>query len=315
MVPLRQLSYLVAVADNGSISAAAKRLGISQPAISAAIQKIEADFELNLFIRERPHRLTLTPVGRQFASRARRLLESAQEFETEARKIRQNPRGTIEVGCFLPTAPFIIPIILEGLRERDLDINVQVHEADLDELNNMLANGSIEVALTYDMYPSPAVDFEPLITAPPYALLSKGDPLARQASVSLAQLAEREMVGFNLPITQQFFLSLFAQANLKPKIKHQAKSFEMVRSLVGAGEGFAVLIMRPVNERSCGGNDLAYVPLSDPVAPPHYGLAFTMRSVPTRLVEKFADVCRELLMIENRAEQFFVQPPEVDQMA
>ena len=219
------------------------------------------------------------------------------------------------MGCFLPTAPFIIPIILQGLRERELDINVQVHEADLDELNQMLASGSIEVALTYDMYPSPAVDFEPLITAPPYALLSKSDPLARQKSVSLAELAEREMVGFNLPITQQFFLSLFTQANLKPKIKHQAKSFEMVRSLVGAGEGFALLIMRPVNERSCGGNDLAYVPLSDPVAPPRYGLAFTMRSVPTRVVEKFANVCRELLMIENRAAQFYVHPPGAERVA
>lgn len=309
MVPLRQLSYLVAVADSGSISAAAKRLSISQPAISAAIQKIEDEFGLNLFIRERPHKITLTPVGRRFASRARRLLESAQDFETEARNIRQSPRGAIEVGCFLPTAPFMVPIILGALKERGMDIDLQVHEADLDELNHMLANGSIEVALTYDMYPSPSVHFEPLITAPPYALLSASDPLASQQSVSLAQLASRNMIGFDLPITQQFFLSLFTQANVRPIIKHQAKSYEMIRSLVGAGEGFALLIMRPVNERSCDGNGLAYVPLSDPIAPPHFGLAFTMRYMPTKLVETFADVCRDVLMKENRAAKYYVQPP------
>ena len=309
MVPLRQLSYLVAVADNGSVSAAAAKLAISQPAISAAIQKVEAEFGLRLFTRERPHKIALTPVGRRFVTRARRLLESAQEFDTEVRNIRNRPQGTIEVGCFLPTAPFIIPIILAGLRERGLDVRVQVHEADLDELNHMLANGSIEVALTYDMYPSPSVEFEPLITAPPYVLLPHDDPLANQSSIALADLVDRDMIGFNLPITQQFFLSLFTQANVRPRIKHQAKSYEMVRSLVGAGEGFAMLIMRPIHDSSTDGNKLVCLPISDPIAAPHYGLAFTMQYMQTRLVERFADVCRDLLMKEGRAARYYVYPP------
>ncbi|MGI9499775.1 MAG: LysR family transcriptional regulator [Geminicoccaceae bacterium] len=309
MVPFRQLTYLVAVADSGSISAAAERLGISQPALSAAIQKIESDFNLDLFIRERPHRLMLSPVGRRFVAQTRRLLESAEEFNIEARNLGQTLDGTIEVGCFIPTAPFIIPIILEGLRARGLNISLQVHEADLDELNNLLGNGSIEVALTYDMYPSPSIDFEPLIEAPPYALLPKDDPLAERASVSLVELATRDMVVLNLPITQQFFLSLFSQANLRPRIKHQAKTYEMVRSLVGAGEGYAILIMRPVNERAYDGRELAYLPLRDPIPPSHYGLAFKARSMPTKLVEAFASTCRDLLKVEKQAEKYYVRPP------
>lgn len=309
MVPLRQLTYLVAVADSGSISAAAERLGISQPALSAAIQKIEADFDLNLFIRERPHRLTLSPVGRRFVARTRQLLESAEEFDVEARNLGQTLKGMIEVGCFIPTAPFIIPIILEGLRVRGLDISLQVHEADIDELNNLLASGSIEVALTYDMSPSPSIDFEPLIEAPPYVLLPKSDPLARQGAISLHDLADRDMIALNLPVTQQFFLSLFSQANLRPNVKHHAKTYEMVRSLVGAGEGYAILIMRPVNERSYDGRELAYLPLRDPIPPPHYGLAFKSHAMPTKLVEAFAGVCRDLLNVEKQAEKYYVRPP------
>jgi DNA-binding transcriptional LysR family regulator len=118
------------------------------------------------------------------------------------------------------------------------------------------------------------------------------------------------MVALNLPITQQFFLSLFSQANLRPRVKHQAKSYELVRSLVAAGEGYAILIMRPVNERAYDGGELAYIPLADDVPPPQYGLAFTNRSVPTKLIETFANVCRETLKSQKLAEKYYVQTPK-----
>lgn len=310
MVPFRQLNYVVAVADYGSISAAAENLSISQPAVSAAIQKVEAEYELKIFIRERPHRVVLSPVGRRFVAQARRLLESAQEFDGDARNAGQTLSGTVEVGCFEPTSAFIIPMILRGLRERGLDISIQVHEADLDELNNMLTQGRVEMALTYNMYPSPGIEFETLIEAPPYVLISKDDPMARQPSISLAQLADMEMISLDLPITRQFFLSLFSQNDLSPRIKHQAKSYELVRSLVGAGEGYALLIMRPVNERTYDGSELAYVPLTDRVPIPQYGLASTSRAVPTKLVEAFADVCRDTLKSEGGADKYYVQRPK-----
>jgi len=309
LVPFRQLAYIVSVADYGSISAAAKNLAISQPAISAAIQKVEEEYQLKLFIRERPHNVVLSPVGRRFVARARRLLENAQDFDDDARNLRQTLKGNIEVGCFLPTAAFIVPIVLRGLRERNFDISVQIHEADLDEINSMLVQGRIDVALTYNMHPSPGIEFETLIEAPPYVLLPRDDPFAKERSVSLAQLADRDMVALNLPITQQFFLSLFSQANLKPRIRHQVKSYELVRSLVGAGEGYAILIMRPVNERAYDGSELVYLPLSDDVPTPQYGLAFTNRSVPTKLVEAFANVCRAALKSEEKAKNYFVQLP------
>ena len=308
MTPFRQLTYVVAVADHGSISAAAEFLSISQPAISAAIRKVETEYQLKLFNRDPPHKVVLSTDGRRFIAQARRFLESAEEFDNDARNLRQTPRGVIDVGCFIPTAAFIVPIILKGLRDRGLDISIQVHEADLDELNGMLAQGTIDVALTYNMYPSATIEFETLIDAPAYVLLSKDDPLAAESSVSLHQLAERDMVALNLPITQQFFLSLFSQENLRPRVKHQAKTYELVRSLVGAGEGYAILIMRPVNERAYDGSELAYVPLRGNIPTSQYGLAFTNRSYPTRLVEIFADVCRDLLKEKKQADKYYVRP-------
>ena len=156
------------------------------------------------------------------------------------------------------------------------------------------------------MSPSPGIEFETLIESSPYVLIPRDDPLAQMDSISLDQLVDRDMVSLSLPITQQFFLSLFAQHNLRPKIRHQTKSYELVRSLVGAGEGYAILIMRPVNVRAYDGSELAYVPLCGDIPKSHFGLAFTNQSVPTRLVEVFADVCRELLVTEKKADKYYV---------
>ena len=113
------------------------------------------------------------------------------------------------MGCFTPTAAFIIPTILQAVKNRNLDISLQVHEADLDELNTMLTQGSIDVALTYNMFPNPSIDFETLIEERPYVLVSKNDPLASRTSISLTELIDKEMVSLSLPITEQFFYLAF----------------------------------------------------------------------------------------------------------
>ena len=205
----------------------------------------------------------LTAVGRRFVDNAKQMLELADEFDQHARDLKETPTGGIEIGCFTPTAPFVIPIVLQRLKRDFPEITLKLHEGDIDEIYRLLNTGVIEVALTYDMYPSPTVDFEPLTEAYPYALLAADDPLAQASSVSLADLADRDMIAFDLPITQQYFHALFIQQNLRPKIRHQVKSYEMVRSLVGAGEGYSVLIMRPANERTYSGDRLAYLPHPD----------------------------------------------------
>lgn len=306
MTPFRQLKYAVAVADFGGVQAASEKIAISQPALTNAIQKIEQDYGMKIFLRDRPNKLKLTSVGRRFIANAKRLIENAEEFEDIARNLNKNLSGTIQLGCFTPTAAFIIPTILQAVKNRNLDISLQVHEADLDELNTMLTQGSIDVALTYNMFPNPSIDFETLIEERPYVLVSKNDPLASRTSISLTELIDKEMVSLSLPITEQFFLSCFSQLKLRPKVRHQTKSYELARSLVGAGEGYAIMIMRPVTERAYDGNGLAYIPISDDVPTAQYGLASSKRAIPTKLVETFSNVCRQTLLSERAAQQYFV---------
>ena len=170
----------------------------------------------------------------------------------------------------------------------------------------MLSQGSIDLALAYNMSPSPSVEFETLIEAEPYVLLSKDDPLASKQAVSLTDLVDRDMISLSLPITQQFFLSFFSKFNLRPKVRYQTKSYELARSLVAAGEGYAIFIMRPLFERAYDGKELVYLPLVENVPTAQYGIAMTSRAIPTRLIDTFTNVCRETLGENRAADQFFI---------
>ena len=77
---LRQLRYVVAAADTGHVTAAAKRLNVSQPSISSAIAELEAEIGVPLFIRHHARGVTLTPVGERVVNEARLLLKHAQDF-------------------------------------------------------------------------------------------------------------------------------------------------------------------------------------------------------------------------------------------
>lgn len=303
---LRQLKYAVAVSDNGSITGASKTLGISQPAISAAVRELEREFGLTLFTRTPSRTASLTPAGRRFVARARALLDDAQGFDDDVRGLGTELSGFLPVGCFRPTAPFIMPLVYRGMRAAHSDVTIQIHEADLADIARLLLEGTIDVALTYDMYMDGNLRFEPLVTVRPYVLLAKDDPLAEKQSIRLKDLTKKEMVTLDLPVTQDFFHGLFYGQGLKPNIGFRTKSYEMVRSLVGTGAYFAILIMKPVTECSYDGSALVCRQIADKVPTPHYGLAYARTVEPTRLVRAFGEICRQKLKEEDLARIFYV---------
>lgn len=303
---LRQLGYAVAVAKCGSITDAAKEVGVSQPAISAALKDLEAEFGISIFLRQPAHRISLTPAGQRFIRHTRRLLEYVDEFESEAQGLGHSLDGSIEVGCFLPTAPFIMPLVLCAMEEHYPGITVHFHEGNLGELNDGIKSGPIEVALMYDMHPDRQIKFETLIEAKPYVLLSSRDPLAKQESVTLKELQKREMILFDLPITQDYFQNIAAYGNKSPTIGYRTKSYEMLRSLVASRMGYAILIMTPHTDRAYDGNKLVNRPIRDSLPPARYGLAMAKDYAPRRTVQAFIDVCRKQLKDEDAAAGYFL---------
>ena len=110
---LKQLGYLVAVAQYGNISVAARHLFISHPALSTAIAQLESSLGVPLLIRHHARGVSVTPAGRKFLTRARSLLGHANELELLGRELGDSVRGQLIVGCFVTLAPFFLPRLLK----------------------------------------------------------------------------------------------------------------------------------------------------------------------------------------------------------
>ena len=291
---LRHLTYVLAAADRGSITEAASELGVSQPTVSAAIKSFEERFGYRLFVRNPARGLSVTPQGRVFVKQARHLLQVAHDFDRDAMGLGQDLAGEIQVGCYFITAPFIMPPILAALAAKYPSIGFNLREGDLVEVVDDLKNGVTDVALTYDTYADSGIEFEGLFQTPPHVLLSANDPLAEHEAVSLHDLVEKPMVLLNLPVSRELFLNFFRMHGLQPRIRFRPKSFEMVRSLVGAGFGFSFAFLRLKSEQSYQGNPLVRRRIIEKLPPSRICLAVPRHSRATRITDAFTEVCREI---------------------
>ena len=90
---LRQLEYLVAVGDAGTIATASQKINVSSPSISAAISQWEAEFGIQLFVRHHAQGLSLTPGGRRVYNAAKRILVDAAALNDLTAEVSETPRG------------------------------------------------------------------------------------------------------------------------------------------------------------------------------------------------------------------------------
>lgn len=294
-VNLKHLAYVVTAADLGSITRAGAALEVSPPAISAAIKGFEKRYGYRLFVRNPARGLALTSPGRSFIAQARRLLEAERGFDNRAQGIGQQLTGELHVGGYFITAPFLLGRVVRRLASRHPALKVTLHEGDLIQVVRDLKAGHTDVAVTYDIYLDGGVAFEPLFGTSPHVIISERDPLAAKSVLSLRDLVDKPMVLLDLPATQDYFLNYFHAHGLVPDVQYRLKSFEMVRTLVGAGSGFSFGFLPLPVTRSYQGNLLLRRPLEEPVRGPNVCLAFLEDMLPTRGQEAFMKAARAAL--------------------
>jgi DNA-binding transcriptional LysR family regulator len=293
---LKQISYFVATAETGSITQASERVHISQPSISSAITALEQDFGIQLFIRHHAQGLSLTAEGQRFLREAKGLLLQAEELQNAASVISTRVAGPLDIGCLSTLFPLAIPELLSVFKKRHEDARVNAVAGNQTELFEFLRAGRIALLLTYDMNIPPDFDFQPLAPLPPFAFVGTGHPFARRRSVALRELADDDFLLLDLPISRDYFLSLFHQAGVHPKIAGRYPYIDVIRSLVARGEGYGLANAQPKNLSTLDGRKLVYLTLEGRLKPLHYGIAMLkgLRRTPT--TEAFITLCQELLL-------------------
>jgi DNA-binding transcriptional LysR family regulator len=293
---LKQISYFVATAEAGSITLASDRVNISQPSISSAIAALEDGFGIQLFIRHHAQGLTLTAEGQRFLREAKTLLQQAEELQNAASVISVRVAGPLDIGCLSTLFPLAIPELLSVFKKRHGEVRVNAVAGNQEELFESLRAGRIALLLTYDMNIPADLEFFPLAPLPPYAFVGTGHKFARRRSVALRELAADQFLLLDLPISRDYFLSLFRQAGVNPNIAGHYPYMDVIRSLVARGDGYGLANAQPKNLSTLDGRKLVYLALEDRLTPLHYGIATLkgLRRMPT--LEAFIGLCRELLL-------------------
>lgn len=290
---IRQLEYLVAVGQTGSVARAADRLNVSSPSISSAIIQLEDELGISLFVRQHAQGLSLTPGGRRVFEQARQVLSSAREIANIAADVSGTARGPLAVGCLLTFAQLVLPRLRREFESGYPDVRIVQKELNQAEILHALQRSEIDIALTYDMDIPTDLNFIGLVRLDPFALLHAGHELADRPSVSIADLADLPMILLDLPISADYFLSLFSAASQQPRIVERTRDMAVMRSLVGNAFGYSIANVRPQSDISPDGSPLVCVPISGPVRSLRMGLLTTHGAEKSRTVQAFIDYARE----------------------
>ena len=188
---LRQLSALLAVADHGSFSAAAKALFTVQSNVSAHVQRLESELGTVLIDRARGQ---LTPAGRLVAVRARRIQAELDAMPTDLSAAVGDLTGEVRFGVIGTTARWLMPQFLSRLRVTHPGIRVVVMEASTTSLVPLVEDGRLELAVLNLPVESPELLALPLFDEDLVCIVGLTHGLAGLASVTVAELAAYDLM-------------------------------------------------------------------------------------------------------------------------
>lgn len=266
---IRQMRYIGEVARLGSIHATSRSLSISQSSILAAISMAEAEIGSKIFDRKAARGVTLTPAGEKYVKASRLLFDAEKEFDRAIGDLTARAPTVIRIACFEPFGAMFMPDMLRSYHDTIGEpVEVVLREGNQTEINRWLAEGTVDVAVLYDIGVDIIGSVTKICKFPAHALINAEDPLAQKEALWLSEMADRNLVLLDLPQTSTYLLTLFDMLDCRPAVKFRTYSYETVRSAVAAGLGFSILNMRPIGRAIADGPGIVRRPLLDELPSP-----------------------------------------------
>ncbi|NMC33517.1 MAG: LysR family transcriptional regulator [Veillonellaceae bacterium] len=247
----RELLYVKTIAEERSISGAAKKLFMTQPSLSSCVQKIESALGTRLFQRTSTG-LVLTFAGERYYQVAQDILKIYNDFEIEVSDINNLKKGRVTIGITVYLATFILPVVLPVFKELCPNIELAIVEKNSTELEKSLSSGEVDFALMH-MLPHEEsashtnTDFYPLIKDPLVLVTKKDHPLKQFAcaragvaypQIDLTKFADEPFVMVTkLQKIRQVADLILHKAQIHPPVILTTKSYETARRLACEGIG------------------------------------------------------------------------------
>lgn len=289
---LRQLQYVVAVADNLSFSRAAAQCAVSQPALSSQLGQLEEVLGLRLFERDR-RRVIPTAAGRSFVDRARALLVEADELLETARRAGDPFSGEVRIGVIPTVGPYLLPLVVPALRRRFPRLRIFWKERRTDELLRKLEAGALDAAVIAqrtgvgDLVVRPIAD-DPFVLAAP-----KDHPLSKaKGSASMAELREEDVLLLEEGhCFREQALAFCGRARAR-ELEFRATSLHTLAQMVAGGAGVTLLPSLAVKTEAARA-DLRVRPLADPAPRRTVTMVFRPKAALAPALEAIAGALKE----------------------
>ena len=241
---LRELRYLVALADLGHFGRAAEACHASQPTLSTQLKKLEEFLGVTLFERTNKA-LHVTPIGEQIVAKARRILAEAESI-IELGRQRVGPlTGPLNLGVIPTLSPYLLPWLLPALGDAYPDLRLIVHEDLTDHLIERLKAHKIDAALVALPIDEEEVDTLALFDEPFFFACPPGHALAKAKTVKPSDLRrERLLLLTDGHCLRDQALAVCGLAEAPPEDEgtdFRAASLETIRQMVAAGMGCTLL--------------------------------------------------------------------------
>ena len=239
---LRQLEYLVAVAEEASFTRAADRLHVAQPGVSAQIRQLERELGQELFDRS-GRTVRLTEVGTAVLGYARDALGAASSARFAVDEFVGLVRGRVNVGMVVACSSFDLVELLAGFHLEHPGVEIALSEANSDELISGLLSGQLDMAYIAIGESVPAgLDVHDLGDGPLVAAVGKADLLATRRTIDLADLGDRALMCLPRGTGIRGILDeACARVGFQPRIALEASNLGTLARLAGRGLGVAIL--------------------------------------------------------------------------
>lgn len=294
-ITLKQLRYLVALAETRNFRRAAERAHISQPSLSAQIQELEERLGVQLIERGRTQAIP-TALGSEVAAQARLLLRSVQDIVDLCQARRTPLAGVIRLGVLPTLGPYLLPLFLPALRERFPHLRLFVRESTAQALLPALEDGSLDLLLFPLPLTAEGVVQAPLFLEPLYVAAAADHPIARAATVARAHLEGEDV----LTLERSHRLhdqvrDLCAEVGARIRPDFEGTSLDTLRQMAAMGAGLCFLPALYVRSEVRNAPELVVRPLHP--NPPRRQIALVWRKTSARAEEYglIAELIRETL--------------------
>ena len=190
---IRHLRYFLAVAEAGSFSRAANRLGISQPSVSQQMRDLEAALRVSLFQR-RGKRILLTSSGVIFQEHARAILRQVESVLQEVSSETEQLRGSLHLGVIPALNVPLVPHLLGLFVAEHPNVNLIVDEISSTEIETALEEGRMDVGLGFITRHSPNLRYERLCTDEFALVVSENHPWSKRRSIPFGELHQQRLL-------------------------------------------------------------------------------------------------------------------------